>query len=89
MRVRDLVLFSVYLIVWGFGMTMGLLLLIAPHRVARLWWMRGGPLTEEDLQTRWRRANARLTGAVVTAMCAYVLWISFFRDLFEWLGIIG
>lgn len=79
MSVRDFVIFFGFLIVLGIFMATGLLLLIAPDRVARLWWMRHGPLTEEDLQTRWQRANARLTGAVMVAMGAYVLWTSFFR----------
>ena len=86
MSVRDFVLFSAQpdpslpyqQIFLGFFITTGLLLLVAPRRFARTWWMRNGPLTEEDLRTPWRRANARLAGALMAAMGVYELWTSFF-----------
>ena len=78
MSVRDFVILSGSLIVLGIFIAMGLLLLIAPDRFARLRWMRNGPLTEEDLRTPWQRANARLAGALMAAMGAYILLSSFF-----------
>jgi len=78
MSVRDVVIFSGFLLVLGIFIFTGIVLLVAPDRAARLWWMRNGLLPEEDLRTQWQRANARLAGAVMAAMGVYVFWSSFF-----------
>jgi hypothetical protein len=52
----------------------GILMLFDPRRLARSWMMRYGPMTEDQLRSRWYRIQVRIGGALMAALCLHAAW---------------